>query len=46
MNDISNFLPCRMVLFCFVQKLLNYENMNFFSITLIPDRQRKLFIDA
>ena len=46
MNDISNFLPCRNFLFCFVKKLLNYENMIFFLITLIPDRQRKLFIDA
>ena len=45
MNDISNFLPCRIFLFCFVKKLLNYEN-DFFLITLIPDRQRKLFIDA
>ena len=29
MNDISNFLPCRIFLFCFVKKLLNYENMIF-----------------
>ena len=46
MNDVSNFLPCRIFLFCFVKKLLNYENIIFFPITLIPDRQRKLFIDA
>ena len=31
MNDISNFLPCRIFLFCFVKKLLNSENMIFFS---------------
>ena len=31
MNDVSNFLPCRIFLFCFVKKLLNYENMIFFS---------------
>ena len=46
MNDVSNFLPCRIFLFCFVKKLLNYENMIFFPITLIPDRQRKLFTDT
>ena len=46
MNDVSNFLPCRIFLFCFVKKLLNYENMIFFPITLIPDRQQKLFTGA
>ena len=30
MNVISKFLPCRIFLFCFVKKLLNYENMIFF----------------
>ena len=46
MNNVSNFLPRRIFLFCFVKKLLNYENMIFFPITLIPDRQQKLSTDA
>ena len=46
MNDVCKILPCRIFLFCFVKKLLNYENMIFFPITLIPDRQQKLSTEA
>ena len=48
MNDIHVSLTFyRVEFFYFVLlKLLNYENIFFFPITLIPDRQQKLFTDT